>query len=115
MKHIQPTSSRCLHPICSARSRNYRGNFYITVQEADGEERRVSKLLYPGWKKLTTAKRVAEEMLHAWDLNIGRASWAVPHILRIYDNTTLIEAHYWDRQNADVEAPPRKTPNQEQG
>jgi hypothetical protein len=29
----------------------------------------------------------------------------VPHILRIYDNTTLIEAHYWDRQNAATHAP----------
>ncbi len=92
-------------PACdgSARSRNYRGNFYITVQEANGEERRVSKSLYPGWKKLTTAKRVAKEMLHAWDLNMGRASWAAPHILRIYDNTTLIEAHYWDRPNSDYQ------------
>ncbi len=100
MKTQQITSEPL--PACdgSARSRKYRGNFYITVQEADGEERRISKLLYPGWKKLETAKRVAEEMLHAWDINIGHASWAVPHILRIYDASTLIEAHYWQRQNA---------------
>lgn len=80
---------------CSARSRNYRGKFYITIQDQGCSERKAA----PGtnkanvWKKLATAQAEAQVILSWWDVN-GKC----PAILRIYDDGTLIEAHYW--QNA---------------